>query len=216
MVKLMLGLAAAILSAPAGASDFNGSVGASSDYIWRGITKSAGNPILSASGRVDLESGPYVNVNFFHGVDFPASTESNNELDYTVGFAKDVGEGLFSFDVGYTYHTYVGKDTMGEVHASVSKGPVNVTAYRVVGEDFGKDPYIIGSINATDFIEKDLPVDVSVFFGTQFPAKNEKRVNDYGMVTSVNISEQGSLNYKLAKHSEDSEVTHTVGLTLNF
>jgi uncharacterized protein (TIGR02001 family) len=227
MQKLMLGLAAAILSVPAGAGasdiDFSGSVGVSSDYVWRGITKSAGDPIFSASARFDLESGPYANINFFYGVDFPAATEEDKELDYTVGYARDIN-GLFGLDVGYTRHTYVGselgiagKAAVGELHAAVSKGPASVTAYRVVGEDFGKEPYVIGSLNATDFIQRDLPFDVSVFYGTQFPAKGEERVNDYGLVTSVTFKEWGNLNYKLSKRSVDNEEeTHTVGITINF
>jgi len=220
----MLGLAAVVFSASAGASDidFSGSAGVASDYIWRGITKSNGDPIFLASARVDLKSGAYGNVNFFYGVDFPAATEEDMELDYTIGFAKDVG-GMFGLDVGYTRHTYVGDelglvgdDAVGELHAAISKGPASVTAYRVVGEDFGKDPYIVGSLSATELIKKDLPVDVSVFYGTQLPSDDEERVNDYGMVTSVKFKEWGNLNYKLSKHSEDDELTHTVGFTVNF
>jgi uncharacterized protein (TIGR02001 family) len=225
MQKLMLGLAVAAFSASAGASDidFSGSAGYASDYIWRGITKSDGDPIFSASARFDLDSGPYMNINFFYKIDFPAATEEDKELDYTVGFAKDI-KGLFGLDVGYTRHTYVGSElgiagdaAVGELHAAISKGPASVTAYRVVGEDFGKDPYVIGSLNATDFINKDLPIDVSVFYGTQFPGKGEERVNDYGLVTSVKFKEWGNLNYKLSKRSvEDEEETHTIGITINF
>lgn len=223
----MLGVAVAVLSASAGASDidFSGSAGYASDYIWRGITKSDEKPIFSASARFDLDSGVYANINFFHGVDFPAATEEDMELDYTVGFAKDIN-GMFGLDVGYTRHTYVGgelgivgENAVGELHAAISKGPASVTAYRVVGEDFGKDPYIIGSLNATELIKKDLPVNVSVFYGTQLPSEDEdERVNDYGMVTSVNLKEWVSLNYKLSKRSVESNdaVTHTVGITVNF
>ncbi len=227
MQKLVLGLATAVLSASAGASDinFNGSAGVASDYIWRGITKSNGEPIFSASARVAHDSGIYGNVNFFYEVDYPAATEEDKELDYTIGFAKDIGDGLFGLDVGYTRHTYVGDElgitgdaAVGELHAAVSKGPASVTAYRVVGEDFGKDPYIVGSLSATELIKKDLPVDVSVFYGTQLPSDDEgNRVNDYGAVASVKIKEWGSLNYKFSKTSvEDDEATHTVGLTVNF
>ena len=50
MQKLMLGVAVAVLSASAGASDidFSGSAGYASDYIWRGITKSDEKPIFSS------------------------------------------------------------------------------------------------------------------------------------------------------------------------
>ena len=217
----MLGLTLAIFSASAtaGEVDFSGSAGVASDYIWRGITKSDGDPVFMGSGRIGHSSGVYANVNFFAGVDLPAATEEDKELDYTVGFAKDMG-GMFGLDIGYTRHTYVGEDgedAMGELHAAISRGPASITAYRVVGEDFGKDPYIVGSLSATELIKKDLPVDVSVFYGTQLPSEDEdERVNDYGMVASVKFKEWGNLNYKLSKHSEDDELTHTVGFTFNF
>ena len=55
MQKLMLGIAAVVLSASAGAVDFSGSVGYASDYIWRGITKSNGEQIFNGSGRLAHE-----------------------------------------------------------------------------------------------------------------------------------------------------------------
>ena len=62
-----------------------------------------------------------------------------------------------------------------------------------------------------------MPVDVSVFYGTQMPVEDDdERTSDYGMVASVAIKERGSLSYKLSKFSEDEEVTHTVGLTVSF
>ncbi len=81
MQKLILGIAAVVLSASAGAVDFSGSVGYASDYIWRGITKSNEEQIFMGSGRLGHESGAYVNVNFFTGVDFPAATDQSQELD---------------------------------------------------------------------------------------------------------------------------------------
>lgn len=219
MQKLILGIAAVVLSASAGAVDFSGSVGYGSDYIWRGITKSNGEQIFMGSGRLGHDSGAYVNVNFFTGVDFPAATDESQELDYTVGFAKDIGDGLFGLDVGYTRHTYVGdeNDPVGELHGAISKGPANVTVFRVVGEDADQASYVVGSINATDLIEREMPVDVSVFYGTQLPVEDDdERTSDYGMVASVDIRNRGSLSYKLSRFSEDDEVTHTVGLTVSF
>ena len=220
MQKLMLGIAAVVLSASAGAVDFSGSVGYASDYIWRGITKSNGEQIFNGSGRLAHESGVYANVNFFTGVDYPTATDQSQELDYTVGFAKDIGDGLFGLDVGYSRHTYVGddrEDAVGELHGTVSKGPANVTVFRVIGEDEDQASYVVGSVSATDLIKQEMPVDISVFYGTQLPVEDDdERTSDYGMVASVAIKERGSLSYKLSKFSEDEEVTHTVGLTVSF
>jgi len=220
MQKLILGIAAVVLSASAGAVDFSGSVGYASDYIWRGITKSNGEQIFNGSGRLAHDSGAYVNVNFFTGVDYPAATDQSQELDYTVGFAKDVGDGLFSLDVGYSRHTYIGDerdDAVGELHGMVSKGPANVTVFRVIGEDEDQASYVVGSVSATELIKQEMPVDVSVFYGTQLPVEDDdERVSDYGMVASVGIKDRGSLSYKLSKLSEDEEVTHSVGVTIKF
>ena len=149
MKKLILGIAAVVLSASAGAVDFSGSVGYASDYIWRGITKSNGDPIFMGSGRLAHDSGVYGSVNFYTGVDFPADTDESQELDYTVGFAKDIGDGLFGLDVGYTRHTYVGDDSdaLQELHGTVSKGPASVTMFQVIGLDDNEfAPYVVGSV----------------------------------------------------------------------
>ena len=220
MKKLILGIAAVVLSASAGAVDFSGSVGYASDYIWRGITKSNGDPIFMGSGRLAHDSGVYGSVNFYTGVDFPADTDESQELDYTVGFAKDIGDGLFGLDVGYTRHTYVGDDSdaLQELHGTVSKGPARVTMFQVIGLDDNEfAPYVVGSVDVFDLFENKLPVSVSAFYGTQLTTEDEDtRVSDFGVVTSLAIKERGSLNYKVSKFSEDDEVTHTFGLTVTF
>ena len=99
----------------------------------------------------------------------------------------------------------------------VSKGPANVTVFRVIGEDEDQASYVVGSVSATELIKQEMPVDVSVFYGAQLPVEDDdERVTDYGMVASLGIKDRGSLSYKLSKHSDDEEVTHSVGVTIKF
>ena len=122
--------------------------------------------------------------------------------------------------MGYTRHTYVGDerdDAVGELHGMVSKGPANVTVFRVIGEDEDQASYVVGSVSASELIKQEMPVHVSVFYGAQLPVEDDdERVSDYGMVASLGIKERGSLSYKLSKHSDDEEVTHSVGITISF
>jgi uncharacterized protein (TIGR02001 family) len=80
-----------------------------SDYDFRGITQSAGDPALQASLDYANDSGWYVGAwgsNIKFGVD-PASglDDPKFELDVYAGFTKSLDSGL-SYDLGGVYYTY--------------------------------------------------------------------------------------------------------------
>lgn len=110
---------AAGLAPAMGLAELTGNVGATSNYIWRGVSQAADGPAISGGLDYSHDSGFYAgtwisNVNFT-----PATGSQQYEQDYYAGFAG--GSGDFSYDVGYIYWDYPlapGAD-FGEVYGSV-------------------------------------------------------------------------------------------------
>lgn len=110
---------AAGLTPALGLAELTGNVGATNNYVWRGVTQAADGPAIS--GGVDYEhgSGFYAGT-WISNVNFSAATGSQQyEQDYYAGFAG--GSGDLSYDVGYIYWDYPlapGAD-FGEAYGSV-------------------------------------------------------------------------------------------------
>src|SRR4051812_38519191 len=74
-----------------------------SDYDFRGITQSAGDPALQGSLDFATDSGWYVGA-WASNVDF-GSADVDYELDLYTGFSG-TSEGGLGWDVGLIYYTY--------------------------------------------------------------------------------------------------------------
>ncbi|MDX1580662.1 MAG: TorF family putative porin [Alphaproteobacteria bacterium] len=114
MNKFKLALAglvagAAMISAPAAQAEsdfsFSGNVAFTNDYVYRGFTQS--NEDFAVQGGFDIEhsSGFYIGT-WASSVEFGDSTSS--ELDFYAGFAGDIANSIFSYDVGVIYYFYPG------------------------------------------------------------------------------------------------------------
>ena len=94
-------VALACLWAPAAAAaDISGELGVVSDYRFRGISLSRGNPALQGSVTVEHESGLYANL---WGSTLGQGTET--EVDLGAGYASDLTEHV-SVDLCGTYYLY--------------------------------------------------------------------------------------------------------------
>jgi len=100
-------LLAAALIAAAGAAqaegEFSGNVALASDYTWRGISQSNGDPAIS--GGFDYANGIFYAGVWAANVDFDDGSDANLEADFYGGIASEFSNGI-TWDVGVIYYTY--------------------------------------------------------------------------------------------------------------
>lgn len=97
-------LAASVSAAPAVAADLSGEIGLVSDYRYRGVSLSAGQPALQGSLAIEHGSGLYAEA--------WGSTlgTGGQEIDFTSGFAAELSAEL-GIDVSATYFAYPGSSS---------------------------------------------------------------------------------------------------------
>lgn len=102
-----------------GAWSTSASVALSTDYMWRGMTQTDNEPSISGSFDLGHSSGLYAGI-WASNVDFGSDTSL--EIDYYAGFAGDIGESGFSYDVGGLYYAYPDQSELDwfEIYGSVS------------------------------------------------------------------------------------------------
>jgi len=123
----------AMLFAPnAKGAEVSGTVGAESDYIWRGINQSQGLSV-QANLNLELDSGLYAGA-WVGQVEFDGS-EASEEMDYYVGFNKSY-KGV-DIDVMYYDYGYRGDDSLNFEEVSVGLGLFDnkVNVVHVIGMD---------------------------------------------------------------------------------
>jgi len=122
-MKITQGLAAFVLLATASAAHaefpgtFTGTVTATSDYNWRGVTQTSQDPALQGSVDYSMENGVYAGA-WASNVDFGDCCDEEVEIDLYTGFS---GGETVTWDVGFVYYWYPGADDLDfpEVYASV-------------------------------------------------------------------------------------------------
>lgn len=112
-----------------------------SDYDFRGITQTAGDPALQASIDYAHPSGWYVGA-WASNIDFGPG-DPNIEVDVYTGFTKTLDSGL-NYDLGGVYYTYpsVSDDNYLEVYAGLGytdKSGLSIKGKFFYSPDFGGD-----------------------------------------------------------------------------
>jgi len=110
-------LAATTLASGAATAEVSMNIGATSNYIWRGVTASANEAAVSGGIDYNHDSGFYAgawtsslgNTDGEQGEIDPATSEptsspAGSELDYYAGFGGAFGD--FSYDINVTAYTY--------------------------------------------------------------------------------------------------------------
>ena len=86
------------------AADINGTITATSDYVWRGATQTSGNPALQAGLKIAGQTGLYASV-WGSNVRFSPGSDAHSEIDYTLGWGKALNE-TWALDVNVLHYQY--------------------------------------------------------------------------------------------------------------
>lgn len=134
-MKISQGLAAIVLLAAATAAqaEVTATVGVVSDYNWRGITQTAGDPALQGSVDYAHEGGFYAGA-WGSNVDFGDDYGENVEVDLYFGWSG--GETL-AWDVGLIYYWYPGAEGLDYPEIYASLGWEWLTGKVSYSNDFG-------------------------------------------------------------------------------
>lgn len=109
-------LCAGLLSAGAAHAEVSGSITLTSDYLFRGITQTDGEPALQGGLEWAHDSGFYVGTwgsSISWLSDSDPDISSQLELDGYVGFRGDFGDSGFGYDVGAVHYWYPGSYPAG-------------------------------------------------------------------------------------------------------
>ncbi len=139
-------VAAALISAMSisqtAIAEVSANVGATSNYVWRGVSQSADS--ASVSGGLD-----YANDSGFYASAWVGSLSEGNgaETDLILGYSAT--QGSFTYDVGYVYYLYTELDdsNFGEIYVNGSIDNFGFgIAYTVNSEVSGPSPFDTGDI----------------------------------------------------------------------
>jgi len=122
MKKLLpVAIAMSAIATPAMA-EFSANIGATSNYVWRGVTQTNNGAAVSGGVDYEHESGIYAGT-WVSNVDFGGS-EPSSETDFYAGWSTDLGDSGLGLDVGYIYYAYLdsGDDEIdfGEIYVNLS------------------------------------------------------------------------------------------------
>lgn len=152
-LALLLSCAFAALPAKA---EFEGNIGISSNYLWRGISQTQDSTAVDGGLDYSHESGFYAGM-WAANVDF--GDDTTFEMDFYGGYSGDITDSL-SFDVGYLYYAYPDADAdidFGELYASLTWQWLTVGYALVVngGDDMAPDEL---SDDDMDYLSADVAI----------------------------------------------------------
>lgn len=90
--------------ASAHAGILSGSASLTSDYVFRGITQTLGDPAAQFGLRWQSEPGAYAAI-WGSTVEFPGDTGASSELDYVLGWSGNLDD-AWALDASVTYFDY--------------------------------------------------------------------------------------------------------------
>lgn len=131
--KIALSVGAALLAATSIAqAELSANIGATSNYIWRGVTQTSDD--AAVSGGIDYadESGMYAGT-------WVSNVTGGEEIDFYAGFGGEA-EGV-GYDVGLIYYAYPSATDADftEIYGSASFGPATVGMAYTVDKEAGGD-----------------------------------------------------------------------------
>lgn len=138
------GASLALASATVAADQITANVGASNNYIWRGLTQTENAPAVSGGIDFATENGFYIGT-WASNVSYAPGDVFSYEHDVYFGFSGEAGG--ISYDVGYLYYNYdkTAEFDFGEIYGAIGFGAfsaqlnvlANTEADEGPGQDFG-------------------------------------------------------------------------------
>lgn len=107
----------------ANAADFSGYLALTSDYVWRGVTQSDGDPAVQLGGEVSFDTGIYTGLwGSTIDINNGADRQRDTELIYYLGYSYDLDSRwtLGASIVAYTYPGQTGSVDYNYEELSVS------------------------------------------------------------------------------------------------
>lgn len=201
------GLAVALVAATAGFSQLaqaavEANIGATSNYLWRGVSQSSDG--VSISGGLDYshESGFYAGT-WIGAIDFGSG--SGTENDYYLGFAGESGD--FGYDVGYIYYAYPESgfedSNFGEIYFNGSYGDFGFgVAYTVNSQVADGSLFDTGDMYYNVSYGWELPEEYSLGLTYGYYDFDAGSDGDYGHF-QLDLS-KGDFTFTISKADEDS------------
>jgi len=140
----------AVAQAPAAAPTpdwtFTANIGLFSEYMFRGISQTAGKPAVQGGFDAGHSSGFYLgtwasNVSWLQ--DFNAYSRSSMEWDFYGGFKSNFGSSDFFWDIGTVYYYFPGSRNPGvvsadtwEIYGGLGWKWASVKLYYTIGDDY--------------------------------------------------------------------------------
>ena len=90
------------------AAEFESNVALSSEYIWRGVPQTNGEPAISGGFDISGENGLYFGT-WASNVEW--GDDSALELDWYAGYSSELESGI-TYDIGYLAYTYPGEEDL--------------------------------------------------------------------------------------------------------
>ncbi len=138
-------------------------IGVVSNYIWRGVTETDGDPAVQGGVDYDHSSGFYAGT-WISNIDWGGSKPSY-ELDLYAGFGGEVGD--FGYDLSTIYYAYPDVDDGGdadfwEIGASGTWKIATLGVQYTVSGDADDAPFDSGDIYWYGKLEFELPKEFSI------------------------------------------------------
>lgn len=105
LLLVSAGAGAALLSATVSAEGrFNGLVGVTSDYVFRGSSQTRGEPAWQAGVGYEHNTGAFAGA-WASRIDFDPQADHELEIDYTIGYGRDLRRDFWG-EIALRHYTY--------------------------------------------------------------------------------------------------------------
>ncbi|KVW96933.1 TorF family putative porin [Thiobacillus denitrificans] len=159
----LIGVPATVVAAESPHS-LSANVGLYSNYVFRGISQTGGEPAIQGGLDYSHSSGFYLgtwgsNVGWLE--DFQGYTRGNVEIDVYGGFRGDIGQTGLTFDVGAIQYIYPGDHPAGVTKADTTEAYAALGwkwftvkySYYLSDEVFGFGPPVAGDASGSDYLD---------------------------------------------------------------
>jgi len=151
--------------------ELSGSVGVYSEYLFRGLKQTAGDPALQANIDYTLDNGLYVGAwisNTKWTEDGGYMNNNDVETNIYAGYADTFGDTGIGYDVGVLQYWFPGNTTNGqsgtdttELYAGVNKDVFGTNIALKYSHAITEDVFGIGNASGSDYTEVNWTVPVT-------------------------------------------------------